>query len=438
MTYSPALKVGILVFLAVLAFVLVFWFLEYYQLHREMYYISVVFTNSLGIMEGDPVRMAGVPIGSVRSLSLTKDTKASVLLGINRKYRIPKRSQFIIRVGLLIGERYIEIVPNRKAKYYLAQTLSPPYPTIIGEVPPRIEDLLPAAQALLSNLSETSQSLKALLGDKTLQSNIKETVANITKSAQKLEATMATLQNTVVRNQDDIDAITKNISDATENVKEITAELNNLAKSNELKGDITATVHAARETVESLDRTVASLEELVTAPEFQEDIRKTVSGARQAVEEARQVIDKVGRIFGGASRLKSKISTQALNLDMLYNPKGDHFRAELTATIPTGTEKFLELGMYDAGAGSKLILQPGQELNPQTRLRYGLYASRLGLGLDHAFSSKAFGKLDLFDPYEPKLNIRAGYRVTSDWAVLLGIDNLFGENQTVLGVKLNK
>ncbi|MDI6828079.1 MAG: hypothetical protein QME62_06305, partial [Armatimonadota bacterium] len=333
---------------------------------------------------------------------------------------------------------YIEIMPNREANDYLPQTLSPPYPRVIGEVPPRIEDLLPDAQALLSNLSETSESIKDLLTDETLHANIKEAMASINRTALKLEATIATLQNTVVRNQDDIDDIVANIRNSTVSVKEIAAELEKFAKSNELKGDIKATVHTARETVESLDRTVSSLEKLVTAPDFQEDIRKTVSGARQAVEEARQVIDKVGGIFGGVPKLKTKIPAKGFNIDVLYNPAEDKLRAEATATIPTAKQKFLTLGIYDIGMSNKLILQPGQELNPQTNLRYGLYASRLGVGLDHAFSSKAFGRLDLFDLHEPKLNIRAGYRVSEDWAVLLGIDSVFNENQAILGVKLTK
>jgi len=110
----------------------------------------------------------------------------------------------------------------------------------------------------------------------------------------------------------------------------------------------------------------------------------------------------------------------------------------LSTTISLKDDSFLRLGLYDIGAGNKLILQPGQMIDSRMDFRYGIYASRFGLGLDYALSSKWFSSLNLYDSYDPRLDVESGYNVTDDWGVLLGVDRLFDDNKVTLGVRLTK
>lgn len=422
-----------MVFLAVVALILVIGFLRGWSFERNTYTITVVFTNALGMMQGDLVRMAGVPIGDVGSLGLTTHQRAELILRINGKYRIPEGSQFIARVGLLIGERYVEVVPNRGAKEFLK-----PGARVLGQAPPRIEDLLPDVQELVKNLATASSGLRELVTDEKVRSGLRQSVRNIEVATASLERTLGGVEELVGRNQDEVDRITRNIAVASDSMRKMAASLEELASDKALRQDVAESVQAARRAVESLERSLTSLEKLVTAQDFQENIRQTVAGARQAVEEARQVIGKAERLFPRTPEIKGKVPPRGLNLDMVYSIDENRFTAELTTTVPIGTDRSLRLGLFDVGAGNKLILQPGQTVGSGSILRYGIYASRLGIGLEHPFSSRAFGRLDVYDSYEPKLNLRAGYSVTKDWSLVLGVDQVFDENRFVAGLRLRQ
>ena len=443
MTVSPAVRVGILVFLAFLALVAVVFFLRGYTFSMNRYQIAVVYDNALGMTEGAEVRMAGVAIGRVNKVGLNDEQRATVVLDINRKYCIPTGSRFIIQSGVVIAQQFIEVVPNRESDTCISSGAE-----IQGEMPVRLEDLLPKAQTVLANLADTSDDLRRLMGDRQFQRNIRDAAANIARVTARLDQTAALVQGSVLRSQDEVDAIVGNLRLASLNVRSITDQLLGLASEPGLKEDIRSTASSARRSAEtleqavasaersaaSIERTAASVEGLVTDPKFQEDIRQAVSEARQAAQEAREAIQGVRGIFGGGGS-GLKVPTRGLNLDMLYIPDDDRFRAELTTTIPLPKDRFLEVGLYDLGDGNKLILQAGQPVGGRTDWRYGFYAGRLGLGLDHKFSSKAFGRLDLFDTEDVTLDARAGYRFGENWGVLAGVDDLFGGNKATLGVQ---
>lgn len=443
MALSSAVKVGILVFLAFVALVAVVLFLRGYTFNLNSYQVAVTFDNALGITRGAEVRMAGVAIGQVGGVGLDRDQRARLVLDINRRYCVPTGSRFIIQTGVVIAQQYIEVEPNRESDECIGDGAE-----IEGEMPVRVEDLLPQAQAVLSNLADMSDDLRRLLGDEQFQQNVREAAANIARTTARLDETVALIQGTVLRSQDDVDAIVANLRLASVNVRVMTEDLLGLAGEPGLQEDIRNIAGSARrsaETVEraaasversaaSIERTATSVEGLVTDPAFQEDIRQAVSEARQAAQSAREAIEGVRGIFGGGVR-GPRLQTRGLNLDMLFIPGDDRFRAELSTSIPLPRNRFLELGLYDLGDGNKLILQAGQPLGPRSDLRYGLYAGRLGLGLDHSFSSRTFGRLDLFNTEDITLNARAGYRLGGSWGVLAGIDDLFGDNKATLGVQ---
>lgn len=433
MAVGPAVRVGIIIVVALMALAAVAWFLTGYRIRISGYPVAAVFDDALGLTKGSEVRMAGVAIGVVDNISLNRDQRAVVRMLINRRYRIPEGSEFTLRVGLLIGEKYVDIVPNREAREYMQ-----PGARVEGKVPPRFEDLLLPAQELVARLNETAEGLRDLLADEDLRTRLHSSFENIERATAKLDQTMAALQGIVTGEEDEIRAVVSNVALASENLRELTGDLARFAEEGGLQENVSEASASVRRTAESLERTTASLEQLVTAPQFQEDIRETAAEARQAVKEAHEVVGRIGRIFGMGPRLPRKIPTRETNLEAVFRPHDDRFRATLSTTISLKDDSFLRLGLYDIGAGNKFILQPGQTIDSRTDFRYGIYASRLGLGLDYALSSKWFSSLNLYDSYDPRLDVEAGYNVTDDWGVLLGVDRLFDDNELTLGVRLTK
>jgi phospholipid/cholesterol/gamma-HCH transport system substrate-binding protein len=269
MTVNPAVKVGIIVFIALVLFGVAAVFLTGYR--GKSYPIIVVFDDIMGLTEGSSVTMAGVRIGRVDDIKLNDKQQAVVTLKIGREYRIPENSIFVLRVGLLVGEKSIDIIPNRKSNVYLRRNTR-----VVGQVPPRIEDILPDARRLVANLTEVSASLKDTLTGIDFKGKIDRSLANLESATANLDLTMAGIRDLVSAQSDDVSGIVNNVLLASESLRDLTSQLDRIAQEGRFGESIGATLASAQRAAASLERTTASLEQLVTAPDFQADIRETV------------------------------------------------------------------------------------------------------------------------------------------------------------------
>ena len=436
MPATPAVRVGILVFIALIAFTVVAVFLTGYRTRMSVYPILVTLDDAQGITQGSEVRMAGVTIGVVDKVTLDRRQRAVMRLLINEKYEIPVGSEFILRIGLLIGDKYVDILPKRGVRaYYKASA------RVKGRVPPRPEDMLPKVDKLLDTLTRAANNVDKMLSNKQFQQHLNNTLANLEKATAKLNQTIDVVQGTVVSNQDEVQAIIKNVVSATDSLQAFTEQLAEFSKSSKWQGNVSGMLEAARKSADSLQRSTESLEKLITSPELQDDLRQAVKEARATIEEAHQVVGRVSQVLGVSPKkvdLGAKASFREPSLDAMFRPVDGNLRINGYLTIPKGGKRFLRLGVFDLGDTNKGILQPGRSLNDRTDLRYGIYASKLGVGLDYAWSPKLFGSANLYDQNQARLDVQAGYKLNDDWGVLLGVDNLFWTNQITLGAHFQK
>jgi ABC-type transporter Mla subunit MlaD len=89
----------------------------------EHYNVRAVFDNAASLVDGEDVKVAGVPVGVVNGLEVTRDKKAAVMLRINNKDFIPFKAdaKCTIRPQGLIGEKFVECEPGSAAAKPLAQ-----------------------------------------------------------------------------------------------------------------------------------------------------------------------------------------------------------------------------------------------------------------------------------------------------------------------------
>jgi virulence factor Mce-like protein len=105
----------------------------------DPYLVRAVFDNAASLVEGEDVKVAGVPVGVVEALDVTQDKKAVVTLRIDNEDFSPWKTdaRCTIRPQSLIGEKFVECEPGSSS--------APPLPTIAdgeGEG----ERLLPVAR----------------------------------------------------------------------------------------------------------------------------------------------------------------------------------------------------------------------------------------------------------------------------------------------------
>lgn len=67
------------------------------------------FTTASRLQAGQPVRMAGIEVGSVTGVNLREDNSVDVAFEMNERYRLYTSSRAVVRYENLIGDRYLEI-----------------------------------------------------------------------------------------------------------------------------------------------------------------------------------------------------------------------------------------------------------------------------------------------------------------------------------------
>ncbi|GJO38796.1 MCE family protein [Mycobacterium marinum] len=67
------------------------------------------FTNASRLKAGQKVRIAGVPVGSVKAVDLNADNTIDVAFAIDRAYTMYSSTRAVIRYENLVGDRYLEI-----------------------------------------------------------------------------------------------------------------------------------------------------------------------------------------------------------------------------------------------------------------------------------------------------------------------------------------
>jgi phospholipid/cholesterol/gamma-HCH transport system substrate-binding protein len=85
-------------------------------IHTGGYTLFADFSDIGGLKPGASVVIAGVPVGSVKSMRLNRDYQALVALNIDRGVAIQEDAIASIKTKGLIGEQYVQITPGGSEK----------------------------------------------------------------------------------------------------------------------------------------------------------------------------------------------------------------------------------------------------------------------------------------------------------------------------------
>ena len=70
---------------------------------------SAIFTSASEMKSGSKVKIAGVQVGTVHKVGLTRSNDAEVSFSVDEKYRLPRSVRALIRYENLTGDRYVDI-----------------------------------------------------------------------------------------------------------------------------------------------------------------------------------------------------------------------------------------------------------------------------------------------------------------------------------------
>lgn len=179
------LSIGIFVFVGlILLGIMIIGFGDYEYMGRR-YVIYAVFNYISGVVEGAPVRYAGVDVGKVLEAIIfeTVDghTKVRLGLGINEGVKVKRDSEAVINSLGIIGEKYVELFPGSPGAVAVE-----PEGEIQGVDPIALESVMAKAQSVLVKLEDALSSVNNVLTAET-QQDIKATIVNFKKFGRDID-----------------------------------------------------------------------------------------------------------------------------------------------------------------------------------------------------------------------------------------------------------
>jgi phospholipid/cholesterol/gamma-HCH transport system substrate-binding protein len=124
----------------------------------------IEFDSVAGLAEGNPVKLSGVTVGSVKEIWLPRDPKqenVKLVISVEKKFseRIRQDSRVRLKkLGLLAGDSYIDVTPGSPEQPALA-----PGSLIPAQRQTNVDALISSGEDLVDNMVQISYSLKNIL-----------------------------------------------------------------------------------------------------------------------------------------------------------------------------------------------------------------------------------------------------------------------------------
>lgn len=473
-TWGNSARVGLVVVLAAVVFGYGWTFFR--GLNRHTYTLHVRFDDASGLLPDVPVQLAGVQIGRVADIAL-RANRADVAMEIQDKFQIPNGSRFAISTPILGTTSVITVIPPADATRRPNDVIAPDTGGLVGERQGDLSASFSRANALLDQIMQTAKKTDKLLdattrlaGSQALQKGLKQSVANVklaTANAAKLSARLNTLlvqDNAEVQallrqtrvgssvalnniadttgqirqitreNRSQLNAIISNLNDTTASVALITSQTGDLLK----KGDIQKNLVATTANLKTASDNIAKLS---GDQGLQGDLRATLTNIRLSTEKTNTLLERLNQLAGVRPKTASGTPPRPApapvpaaaplllpRADFLQNTRADRFRLDVDAiaSLPKSPTAFARAGIYGVGDQSRVTLQYGRFLAPNSLADYrvGLYASKLAVGGDLGLGRGSTLSVELFDPNRARLDVRATQMLSPTLGFVIGGEDI--------------
>ncbi len=170
--------------LAVLTTVFLFLMIFKVQIFTGPYfYIRFEHVGSLTV--GAVVRTAGVRIGTVSDIKIDQNDYRTVIVTVTLYpgQKVRRGSGFIVMSGSLIGDQYIEVIPNPEGEFITDGE------TFKGEPIKNLDSFLLSSDTLIKDFTSAMSTLADILAEN--KDDIRAVIANLKESSDTLRAYMS-------------------------------------------------------------------------------------------------------------------------------------------------------------------------------------------------------------------------------------------------------
>lgn len=196
MIATREVKIGLLVFLAVIFLAVIVFSVSDFYSFSPGYRLRIIFKTANGIDVGAPVRVAGVDVGEVQRVHISGGseamTQAELMVWIKEFAKIEEDAVAYVNTSGLIGEKYLEITPGTRGARLLQDG-----ELLRGQDSVEMTQFMNTGYEVVAQLNKTISSIQSIVGDEETRAALKGAVTNSQEVTEELKTLLANT-NTLV------------------------------------------------------------------------------------------------------------------------------------------------------------------------------------------------------------------------------------------------
>jgi phospholipid/cholesterol/gamma-HCH transport system substrate-binding protein len=334
---------------------------------------------------------------------------------------------------------------------------------IVSENRVELRGLLRDFRSTAQNLAGLTESVNFLVKNSGLKENAQLTLNSLRRTSENVEATTAGLRRLSEDPElaNTLKTTLASIRASTESLSKIASSVEGLVGDETTQSQLKATLSTFSQTATTLQATTQnilaiseSFKGVVTDPELQRTIKAIPNELLGTLQATRATAERVNSLLGGrrtrstdassnsTTAAPANIASQNSGLSVTLRRLGqsDNRGDRTFGDVDFQGELFgspLRAGLSNIGENTGLTLQTGTFLGRKGAVRYGLFRSKLGVGLDYQMGKLRF-EGNLYDPNRRSYAVYGGYRIAPGVEVLVGGEKGRGVRTGSVGVRLSR
>jgi len=459
--FTTAAKVGAFAFVTLLAGVLIYRFVSKSARQGNGYTVYALMSDASGIAKLSQVRVAGIGVGSVKSVKLDHN-RARIDIGMNDDVKLYQDAAVAKVASSLLGEYYLALTPGTEGRPELKDG-----DRINNVVEAQTtDDIMRQVSDISKDVKQVTQALAASIGTDQGREDIKTTLKNLAQVTEALNQTVRENRESIKNILSNVERITNNgapeVEKILENVRVTTNEVRQLMAAGQAgqpktEGEIRQIIDKVNRASDNLEHTLKNLDGVTGRLDRGEGTLGRLSKDDHLINQVEGVADDIGDFVGGISRVQTIVtmrtdyqflsSTVKSYVELRIQPREDKYYLIEVVNDPRGLTHFEQVDVDTTNTNQpphyrevrtvttnslRFSLQFAQSFGPFTG-RFGIKESTGGVGLDTLLLDNRFEiRQDLFGFGEvvlPRWRISLGYNFVNRIWLLGGVDDILSSSR---------
>jgi phospholipid/cholesterol/gamma-HCH transport system substrate-binding protein len=414
--------------------------------------------DASGIAKLSQVRIAGIPVGRVKSVRLDRE-QARIDIAMNKDVPLYEDAAAAKVASSLLGEFQLKITPGTEGRRQLKDGDEI---KVVTEAQ-TTDDLMRQMSDIAKDVKAVTGALKESIATEQGKADIQSTLRNLAQVTEALNETVrenrTAIHEIVVNTQQITQRSAPEIAAILENVRETTREVREMMAKGQpdQEGEVRKIVERVDRASQNLESALKNIDNVTGRLDRGEGTLGKLTKDEKLINEVEGAVENVGEFLGGISRLQTIVSlrtdyqflasTVKSYVEIRLQPREDKYYLFEVVNDPKGLTRFEQIDVDTTNPNDpphyrevrtvtqntlRFSLQFAQSFGPFTG-RFGIKESTGGLGLDVLLFEDRFElRQDLYGFGEvvlPRWRISLGYEFINRLWLLGGVEDILSSSR---------